>query len=59
MSVVLTDLSDRILTVTVNRPEKLKALNAEVLIDAVNRGSELPFGVAAFLEKRPARFTGN
>jgi enoyl-CoA hydratase len=31
MSVVLTELSDRILTVTVNRPEKLNALNAEVL----------------------------
>jgi len=31
MSVVLTDLSDRILTVTVNRPEKLNALNADVV----------------------------
>jgi enoyl-CoA hydratase len=31
MSVVLTELSDRILTVTVNRPEKLNALDAEVL----------------------------
>ncbi len=31
MSVVLTELSDRILTVTVNRPEKLNALNAEVV----------------------------
>ncbi len=31
MSVVLTEISDRILTVTVNRPEKLNALNAEVM----------------------------
>ena len=31
MSVVLTDLSERILTVTVHRPEKLNALNAAVL----------------------------
>jgi enoyl-CoA hydratase len=31
MSVVLTELSGKILTVTINRPEKLNALNAEVL----------------------------
>ena len=31
MSVVLTELSERILTVTVNRPEKLNALNADVV----------------------------
>jgi enoyl-CoA hydratase len=31
MSVVLTEISDRILTVTINRPEKLNALNAEVM----------------------------
>jgi len=31
MAVVETELSDRILTVTVNRPEKLNALNAEVV----------------------------
>src|SRR5574340_501013 len=31
MSVVLTELSERVLTVTVNRPEKLNALNAEVV----------------------------
>jgi enoyl-CoA hydratase len=31
MAVVVTELSERILTVTVNRPEKLNALNAEVV----------------------------
>jgi enoyl-CoA hydratase len=31
MSVVLTELSERILTVTVHRPEKLNALNDEVV----------------------------
>lgn len=31
MSVVLTELSERVLTVTVNRPEKMNALNPEVI----------------------------
>jgi len=31
MSVVLTEAADRILTVTINRPEKMNALNAEVV----------------------------
>ena len=31
MSVVLTELSERILTVTISRPEKLNALNSEVV----------------------------
>lgn len=36
MSVVLTELSERILTVTVHRPEKLNALNDEV-VEALRR----------------------
>jgi enoyl-CoA hydratase len=31
MSVVLTEIADRILTVTINRPDKLNALNPEVM----------------------------
>jgi len=31
MSTVLTEIADRILTVTINRPEKLNALNTEVM----------------------------
>jgi len=47
MSVVLTELSERILTITINRPEKLNALSSEVLsalassIDDARRNSEI------------------
>jgi enoyl-CoA hydratase len=39
MPVVLTETSDRILTVTINRPEKLNALNEEVM-DALSAAFE-------------------
>ncbi len=51
MSVVLTEASDRILTVTVNRPEKLNALNAEVLdgLDAAFASAKDDPGVGAVI----------
>ena len=39
MSVVLTEVSERILTITINRPDKLNALNAEVM-DALGAAFE-------------------
>ncbi len=33
MSVVLTEISDRILTITINRPDKMNALNSEVMAE--------------------------
>lgn len=51
MSVVLTELSDRILTVTVNRPEKLNALDGEVIegLRAAFHDAKTNAGVAAVL----------
>ena len=40
MSVVLTEVSERILTITINRPDKLNALNAEVM-DALAAAFEI------------------
>ena len=51
MSVVLTEISDGILTVTINRPEKLNALNAEVLeaLDAAFRNARSDPAVGAVI----------
>lgn len=51
MYVVLTELSDRILTVTVNRPEKLNALDGEVIegLRAAFHDAKTNAGVAAVL----------
>jgi enoyl-CoA hydratase len=51
MSVVLTEISDGILTVTINRPEKLNALNAEVLeaLDAAFRNARPDPAVGAVI----------
>ena len=51
MSVVTTDLSERILTVTINRPEKLNALNTEVIegLRSAFHGAKNDPGVGAII----------
>jgi hypothetical protein len=52
MSRIRYDVDDRVATVTIDRPDERDAVTFADLADDDREG------VAAFLERRPARFTG-